>query len=169
MIDDLGNIYHIENDKPIYDLASIGWHKKLTVRILSGKEEIYEKVRGKPTQLKKSTAYILREYSVSVKPCPYCEQFLSDGKIKDSACRIKIMPSSVFRRCFLSIYGNGSHKNDATFMENNTDDSKMFKLLSEKTATESDIINMYKNGHIDIVADLSVRHMLENRLNIQTL
>jgi hypothetical protein len=170
MIDKNGFIVHEEFGK-IYTSSEmetiLGWKRVLkNVKILFGKTEVFERVRGQPSQLKKSVAYIYRIYDVYAdKPiCRWCSEYLQNEKINGPACRLRIMPSGVVKRSFLSIFGTFG-KSD--FTETFSDyDSKAYKLKSEKTVSISEILDLYSKGEIHIINDLEIRHLCEKTFNI---
>jgi hypothetical protein len=130
-----------------YDLESAGWYEQIVYQQIERKE-IYLPVAG--TQgFKKSSVLMLSTYSVDVNkhPCSHCTS-------QKMTCRIKEMPSGLYRRHFsengditISFFLSSALVNDGTFC-----------FLSEKAITAQEAKQLIATG--EAYAELGLRREL---------
>jgi hypothetical protein len=132
-------------DTPIYDIP---WTTTLEFWEIS-KKEIYLPIKNS-ISFKKSSALILSKYLVDVgkNPCSKCND-------KKMTCRIRVMPSGVYRRHF-------SENGDSTisyFLSTNQLQSGAYTLLSESVITPKEAKRLLENNQANCL-DLNLRRDL---------
>lgn len=157
-------IYDIPTKKYIYNptekqLEEHGFFKKMTLRILSGKQDYYQPIPNS-TLTKKVSLWVLRTYEVTVQPCLFCQKMakqIEGYKGYDYLSRISVK-TACFQTCFATKITN---------LIADTDNKDRWTLKSERPLQSlEEIIELFKKGEIDCISDTGLWAIIEKRLNI---
>jgi hypothetical protein len=156
-------VYDVAHKKRAYGeqaMSELGYKKKMTLRILSTKTPFYKPIPNS-TLVEKVECWVLRTYEVTVKDCNVCEQAkkqIPNFKGYDFLSRQSVK-TCVFQTCMITLRTN---------LISDTDDKERFRLISEKPIeTLAQILELYKKGEIDFIADSGLWSVLEQHLQVK--
>jgi hypothetical protein len=135
-------------NQDIFEVETAGWHKTLIYQEINRKE-IYLPIEG-TLGFRKTTALILSRYLVDVtkNPCSHCNP-------ENITCRIREMPSGLYRRHFSS---DGKDITITFFLSTAQIANGAYNLLSEKAVTPKEAKQLIESGQAH--CDLNIRREL---------